>query len=464
MTSAFFVLLSLALAASAQYNPQPYYPPYQPPQQPRGDYGRALVQAQPPYPNAYYQQPPPPPAYFGQQKPESIQVTPVLPYGFFQPRNELGELVFVQGITEHHRYLTPPTLKFKIGVVSGHAKKGSNKDEATGNFQSYLLQGYLQIQKNKENPETPNITLEIDQEKGLHKLESGINFENKGFELSTLNVFNGKLYACDDKTGVLYELKNVEEDDNKEEKTDDDKSAEVVVDSATTSQDKSEDDEEKKVQYVAQPWLILSNEGQNRGFRCEWGVVKDSKLWIGSTGSLVPKGKDEEVESKEVSNERQFVKVIDPSGEVTTLDWSKNYEKIAEAYDVQLKEGHVIHEAAAWSDFLAKWVFLPRRVTADKKDAETWNKLSTNEGVFADAQFNSVNKKQKLGNLTETSGVLGLRFIPGTQDQFILVLKGGEDEEGNHASTLSVLDLQGKEIMPETKVGDGTFFTAVEFL
>jgi hypothetical protein len=25
-------------------------------------------------------------------------------------------------------------------------------------------------------------------------------------ELSTLNVFNGHLYACDDKTGVVYEL------------------------------------------------------------------------------------------------------------------------------------------------------------------------------------------------------------------------------------------------------------------
>ena len=69
--------------------------------------------------------------------------------------------------------------------------------------------------------------------------------------------------------------------------------------------------------------------------------MKDNKLWIGSTGTLVPKKEGDE--SGETSNEEQFVKVIDQTGEVTTLDWSKNYEKIAEAYEVNLKQGKYLN-------------------------------------------------------------------------------------------------------------------------
>ena len=55
-----------------------------------------------------------------------------------------------------------------------------------------------------------------------------------------------------------------------------------------------------------------------------------------------------------------------------------------------LISGHVVHEAATWSDSLHKWVFLPNRVTKEKKDEATWNKISTNEGVLIDEQFNDV--------------------------------------------------------------------------
>ena len=47
-----------------------------------------------------------------------------------------------------------------------------------------------------------------------HELETGINHSGEGFELSTLNFFNGKLYACDDETGIVYELKEDEESKN----------------------------------------------------------------------------------------------------------------------------------------------------------------------------------------------------------------------------------------------------------
>jgi hypothetical protein len=72
-----------------------------------------------------------------------------------------------------------------------------------------------------------------------------------------LNVFNGKLYSCDHTTGVVYELKKVKvvekEDENIDASTDRPKDG-----------DKKEEDKEPKYNYVAQPWLILSNEGSNK--------------------------------------------------------------------------------------------------------------------------------------------------------------------------------------------------------
>lgn len=43
-------------------------------------------------------------------------------------------------------------------------------------------------------------------ESAVHIIKSGLAYSGRGMELSTLNVFNGRLFACDDRTGVVYEL------------------------------------------------------------------------------------------------------------------------------------------------------------------------------------------------------------------------------------------------------------------
>jgi soluble calcium-activated nucleotidase 1 len=442
MAQVFLLLSALVIAASAQYyqpqpapvQPQPFYQYGYPQESGRGDHGRALTlgfqgPAFQPYPYA-------PPNFVPQQRPSS-----------------LTDSIFKRdGPDDQHRYLTPPSLKFKIGIVADKVK-GENKDAESGNFKSYLREGYLLIQKNKTNPQTPNITLEFDEEKGSHELESGINYGDKGFQLATLNVFNGKLYSCDHTTGVVYELKKVKvvekEDENIDASTDRPKDG-----------DKKEEDKEPKYNYVAQPWLILSNEGSNKPFKCEWALVKGNQLWIGSSGDLVPK--DEGKEDSELSKERQVVKQVDVDGQITDLDFSKTYEEIAEKFDVKLGEGVVAHESAEWSDLLNQWLFIPRRVTKEKKNDETWDKLTNNVGILSNDKFTNL-RTQTFGNVTEGAGYVGLRFIPETQDRFILALKAGKDEEGNDVSTLQVLDIQGNEILPETKVADGTY-SGVEFL
>jgi soluble calcium-activated nucleotidase 1 len=42
--------------------------------------------------------------------------------------------------------------------------------------------------------------------KDPHVIKSGLSLDDRGMELSELIVFNGKLYTCDDRTGVIYEL------------------------------------------------------------------------------------------------------------------------------------------------------------------------------------------------------------------------------------------------------------------
>jgi len=39
-----------------------------------------------------------------------------------------------------------------------------------------------------------------------HVVRSGLSLDDRGMELSELIVFNGKLYTCDDRTGVIYQL------------------------------------------------------------------------------------------------------------------------------------------------------------------------------------------------------------------------------------------------------------------
>ena len=148
--------------------------------------------------------------------------------------------------------LTPPLLKFRIGVISDLDKDSAepvtdstgkrSEDKPPSTFYALLNEGNLYVQQNQDNPEQNNvrnafyslticiilwpmangfetyvsysffkltlthqITVDWDEEK-IHKVRSGLSYSGRGVELSTLNVFNGRVYSCDDKTGVVYEL------------------------------------------------------------------------------------------------------------------------------------------------------------------------------------------------------------------------------------------------------------------
>ena len=84
------------------------------------------------------------------------------------------------------------------------------------------------------------------------EITSQYAYGDRGMELSELVVFNGRLYSCDDRTGIVYEIQ---------------------VD-----------------KRLAIPWVILADgdgTDSGKGFKCEWMTVKDAKLYVGGLGKII---------------------------------------------------------------------------------------------------------------------------------------------------------------------------------
>jgi soluble calcium-activated nucleotidase 1 len=133
-------------------------------------------------------------------------------------------------------------------------------------YSSYLLNGKLTI-NNDHNPSN-KVFIEFDSEP--IQITTQYAYGDRGMELSELVVFNGKLYSCDDRTGIIYEI------DTKN--------------------------------FNAIPWVILvDGDGisTSKGFKCEWMSVKDEKLFIGGLGKEWTTAK-----GVMVNHNPQWVKVV----------------------------------------------------------------------------------------------------------------------------------------------------------
>lgn len=117
----------------------------------------------------------------------------------------------------------------------------SSKIGDTSKFISYLLKGELVLSNDHKKAK-------INFELKSVELTTQFAYGDRGMELSELIVFNGKLYTCDDRTGIIYE---------------------ILLD-----------------KNVAVPWVILTDgDGTNpKGFKCEWMTIKDRKLYVGGLG------------------------------------------------------------------------------------------------------------------------------------------------------------------------------------
>ncbi|KAB7494874.1 Soluble calcium-activated nucleotidase 1 [Armadillidium nasatum] len=314
--------------------------------------------------------------------------------------------------------LTPPVysargyIKYRIAIISDldTSSKVPSKDNL---WISYLKKGYLTI-----NIDSLEITA-IEWDKDTISLESQMAYGGRGMELSELVTFNGKLYALDDRTGIVYEI--------------------------DSSRNK------------AIPWVILTdgNGRESKGFKGEWATVKDDTLIIGGLGKewTSPTG-------ELLNHNPQFVKTITPQGFIQHHDWTKNYEKLREADNIHFP-GYLIHESCVWSEIWQRWVFLPRRASSDKYTEDEDEHRGTNLMLQATEGFEDI-KVSRVGDVIETHGFSSFKFIPGTKDRLIVALKS-EEIGGKAATYVMAFDISGKIIFPEKKIADYKF-EGIEFI
>ncbi|CAL4068317.1 unnamed protein product [Meganyctiphanes norvegica] len=309
------------------------------------------------------------------------------------------------------KYSARGYVKYHIAVISDLDENSKHPTEKN-TWMSYLKKGILTV-----NVDSQIVTVEW--EKELIPLKSQLSYGGRGMELSELIIFNGKLYAVDDRTGIIYEV-NVQE--NK------------VI-----------------------PWVVLTdgNGKETKGFKSEWATVKDETLivgglgkeWTTSTGQLV-------------NHNPQWVKTISTRGFIEHYDWTHNYEKLRESVGIYFP-GYMIHESCVWSEKMQRWLFMPRRAAKTQYDDKVDEHRGTDLLLQATEGFENV-QVSHVGDQIDTHGFSSFKFIPGTKDQLIVVLKTVE-LEGSVSTYIMAININGKVLLPETKIGDYKF-EGIEFV
>lgn len=332
-------------------------------------------------------------------------------------------------------------LRFKIGLIADLDKK--SKKFSKDFWISYLLEGYLLYY-----PSTKKVVVTFENAKS--QLRSSLSFGKRGMELSELVVFNGKLYSCDDRTGVVYQI--IEQNQTNDELS--------RVDSS--KQNKSTSSIEvvtnNKV-FKVLPWVILMDgDGRKeKPFKCEWLAVRNHHLYAGGFGKdwTSPEGVF-------VNHDPQWVKRISVNGEVEHLNWHSNYVKLMDKVGIK-EPGYLIHESAAWSSEHRKWFFLPRKASSKAYNEVEDEKKGTNLMLKSDDNFENIEMITVGESPNPLLGFSSFKFIPGLEDQIIVAIKS--KEVGNDISTyVLVFDINGNVLLPETLVDNQIKFEGIEFI
>lgn len=315
-------------------------------------------------------------------------------------------------------------IRYPIGLIadldldsrSQPLSANSSASHPSSSFwHSFLLKGYLTYDAEEER-----IHIEWDEE-GRRLLTSSISSSGRGMELSELTVFNGKLYACDDRTGIVYQI---------------------------------QEDRDTPL-----PWIIM-NDGSGesaKGFKCEWMTVRDEKLHVGGFG------KEWTSTTGELINfDPQWIKVITVNGVIHHVDWRSNFLALMKAAGI-VYPGYMIHESAAWSVHHKKWFFLPRRASHASYNEIEDERMGTNMLISADDSFTDITVK-RIGAVVPTLGYSSFKFIPGSKDHLIVALKSQEDA-GNVATFITVFTIDGKILLPDQRVGsENVKYEGIEFI
>ncbi|EGD77526.1 hypothetical protein PTSG_08624 [Salpingoeca rosetta] len=304
---------------------------------------------------------------------------------------------------EHEDYTS-----YRIALITDQDK--ASKTEEGKSWESVMYKGELRQHRDGRYSFLQDPTPVV--------LSTTYNAKGRGAELSELQVFNGKLYTADDRTGIIYEVLGTR-----------------LV-----------------------PRFILSDGSGNRekGFKIEWMTVKDNHLWIGGIG------KDwTTAEGEFVNADPKWIKIVSPSGSVRHVDWRPAYHAVQQAAGIP-DIGYLWHEAVAWSRDLLRWVFLPRRESSERYDETMDERRGTNLLITADVSFSDIHVS-RIGEADPERGFSSFKIIPNSGGMHLLAVKSRE-VEGQLSSYITVLDAHNAQvILKDQKIADNKV-EGVEFV
>jgi len=300
-------------------------------------------------------------------------------------------------------------------------------------FYSKLLPGTLRY-----NPSVNSYSVEFQPEE-LRELHSAHNEAGRGMELSEMTLYQDRLLTFDDRTGCVFEVLSVPNSNGKDS-------------------------------LVVPRFVITEGEGDtDKGMKWEWATVKDEKLYIGSMGKEYTRP-DGSIEN----TNNLWIATIDPKGEITRINWVDQYNFVRNALGAN-SPGYVMHEAVLWSQHLAKWVFIPRRLSKEKYDEYIDENKGANKIVLVNEDFTEAEVVDIKFDKYLNDGLHGFStfaFVPNTNDRHALAVRsveedcvGGKDDVCKQRSYVTVFDvLTGDVLMDEIDVELDVKFEGVEFV
>ncbi|GAU95727.1 hypothetical protein RvY_07299-2 [Ramazzottius varieornatus] len=329
------------------------------------------------------------------------------------------------------------SIQFRLSIIADLDRKSRDANDSS-TFNSYLKSGRFTIQPEWKGASivwndnstvstgvgTENKTIDPDSSQTMYygaggRINSQFAFGNRGMELSSLVTFNGKLYACEDRTGIIFQI----------------------------------------VDHKVIPWVILAdgNGTRPRGFKCEWTIVRDEHLYVGSHSADI---KHIHRDGPSVEAGQRWVKKISKEGLVEHLDWEPVYLALEQHLGVK-PPGYVMHETVLWSDIQKTWYFMPRQISHENYTEERHPYTCSNLMIYANENFTDI-RSMPIGEHNPIYGFSAARFVPGTDDTVIIALRIMEIDE-IFSTRIIVFSITGTIHLVEEEVLNGLKYEGLEF-
>lgn len=296
-------------------------------------------------------------------------------------------------------------------------------------WQSFILTGTI-----TRGVGTNQYAIEMDSSQ-MRTLETQHNEGGRGAEFSELTLYDNRLLTFDDRTGNIFE----------------------VLNSA-----------DGKDSYVAPRFVVTEGSGDSdKGMKWEWATVKDGLLYMGSMGKEYTRP-----DGSIANTNNLWIATLNREGIISRFDWAPVYKQVRAALIGASSPGYIIHEAVNWSAHLKKWVFLPRRISAEaydenKDERNGGSKLVLLNEDYTSASVVDIGIKDKDG----LHGFSTFAFVPNSFDEHALAIRSVEENcvrDGDMCKQRSYFVifnvLTGDVLMDEVKIDHDMKFEGVEFV